>query len=178
MIIHKKFIFNSLLKQNLEKSKKEIANDVESIYNEEIMNLDFNNIKCPKCGCIGEYDVKGYYTRTIIINNYSIRIKIKRIKCNHCGKTHALLFMDFVPYFQLSSKDSETLFLNDFKSNVYSDDLLKSLRKRFESFIKRITVFAISIKESIESITTKLITIRNNSYLQIHRGLVLLHQSS
>ena len=89
-----------------------------------------------------------------------------------------MFFLDFVPYYQLSSIDSNIIYKSNFKGTIYDPDLIKNLKKRYMIFIKRIAMFGISIKETILSITTKYIEARMNSYLQIHRGIIVINSSS
>jgi len=178
MIMQKKFLFNSLFEKNENISKEEMELLVNKLYAEATINLTFNKLICPSCNMVGDFEIKGYYERTIIVNNYSVRIKILRIRCKDCGRTHAIFFFDFIPYYQLSSQDSNALMLKSYIDYNYDYDLLKKLQKRVEIFKKRIIQFSISIKEKIEDITIKYIKARMNSYLQIHRGTIIINQSS
>ena len=92
MIMQKKFLFNSLFKKNENISKEEMELLVNKLYAEATINLTFNKLICPSCNMVGNFEIKGYYERTIIVNNYSVRIKILRIRCKDCGRTHAIFF--------------------------------------------------------------------------------------
>ena len=122
MIIQNKFIFNSFEKfliDSLISSAKKLENKINEIYVKAINSIDFNKVVCNKCRSVGNYEIKGYYHRYIIINNYKLRINILRIKCRNCGRTHAILFLDFIPYYQLSAIDSKIIIDNDFKDEYY-----------------------------------------------------------
>ena len=41
-----------------------------------------------------------YYRLWLFTKDGKISILIKRVKCRHCGKTHALLLSCFVPYYR------------------------------------------------------------------------------
>lgn len=177
MIIQNKFIFNSfnkILIDSLILSTKKLENKINEIYVEAINSIDFNRVTCHKCKVIGGYEIKGYYHRYIIINNYKLKINILRIKCKNCGRTHAILFLDFVPYCQLSSTDSKIIIDNDFNDEYYDFDLIKRLKKRAEEFNNRIMPYGLNIfKNEITEITRIVVFNSYNSYLQIHRGIVL-----
>ena len=173
MIMQMNFIFNNLFKNINKYSKKEMNNIVNDIYIKETSKIDYNKTLCNKCKSIGQFEIKGYYTRTIIINNNSLRIRILRMKCTKCGKTHAVLFLDFIPYFQLSSLDSDLLIKQKFLNLLYNQELLNRLKKRVNKFIERIKLFKIIIDDSIYNISNNYIKARNHSYLQIHRGFVM-----
>lgn len=60
---------------------------------------NYGYIECPCCGSdklIGH----GSYERNVIIYNECQRIKIKRVLCKECGKTHALIPYFLIPYYQ------------------------------------------------------------------------------
>lgn len=57
---------------------------------------------CSSCGYAGRQHRHGGYFRNIITDNVSRRVKIFRVKCPSCGKTHAIIPDYIVPYFQHS----------------------------------------------------------------------------
>lgn len=65
-------------------------------YEEE---CNYGYIECPCCGS-DKLILYGSYERNVIIYNECSRIKIKRVKCKNCGRTHALIPYFLVPYFQ------------------------------------------------------------------------------
>lgn len=70
-------------------------------YNNGNTNCD---IKCPHCDS-NDLICHGYYKRDVIfIENgcfYKKKIRIKRVKCKVCNKTHAILPPDIIPYKQV-----------------------------------------------------------------------------
>lgn len=73
-------------------------------YNNVIADLQFHQLKCP-CGHAGGLSVHGYYYRHVKTSNGRLRFRICRVRCEFCGKTHALLLSSIVPYSQISLKD-------------------------------------------------------------------------
>ena len=73
-------------------------------YNNVIAGLQFHQLKCP-CGHAGGLSVHGYYYRHVKTSNGRLRFRICRVRCESCGKTHALLLSSIVPYSQISLKD-------------------------------------------------------------------------
>lgn len=72
-------------------------------YDDDVNNIDFSNIRCT-CGATGHFHYHASYRRYLIIdNNDEITIIIKRIKCDSCNKTHALLPSIIIPYRILSN---------------------------------------------------------------------------
>ncbi len=60
---------------------------------------NYGYIECPCCGSdkIISY---GRYERNVIVYNSCMKIRIKRVKCKGCGKTHALIPYFIIPYYQ------------------------------------------------------------------------------
>ena len=73
-------------------------------YNSVLNNLQFHQLKCP-CGQSGCLSVHGYYNRYIKTEDGKVLFRICRVKCNQCGRTHALLLSSMVPYSQISFRD-------------------------------------------------------------------------
>ena len=71
--------------------KKEIKK-----YEEE---CNYGYIECPNCGS-DKLTGHGSYERNVIIYNECRKIKIKRVMCKGCGKTHALIPYFLTPYYQ------------------------------------------------------------------------------
>lgn len=69
---------------------------------------DLLNITCPKCNCVGRFYFHGFYIRFlyIVLSGVNcfikkrIKVRVTRIKCQCCGKTHAILHHDVIPYRQ------------------------------------------------------------------------------
>lgn len=165
MIIVSCMIFKSKL-DNCDDIRK-LSHLLQDIYFSKVDNLNFNRIGCPCCKSTGNFRVKGYYRRYIYFKGEAIKIKILRMKCESCGHTHAILFEDFIPYFQMTSFECLRLFLNNFISIDYDDNYLKRLKARFSKF----KLFISSIKcslENIPEINLKSIQEIKKSYLQIH----------
>ena len=62
-----------------------------------IEHLPFHRLTCP-CGCKGMLIKHGYYTRSFKTAGKLIDIKILRVRCSSCFKTHSLLPSWIIPY--------------------------------------------------------------------------------
>ena len=60
---------------------------------------NYGYIECPCCGSDKLISYGGYERNVIVYNTYT-RIKIKRVMCKGCGKTHALIPYFLIPYYQ------------------------------------------------------------------------------
>ena len=77
-----------------------IDTHLQAAYSSIICSIDLTILECPSCSHIGT-TAHGYYFHQFFTANGKISILIKRVKCRHCGKTHALLLSCFVPYYRL-----------------------------------------------------------------------------
>ena len=55
---------------------------------------------CRQCGYGGNLHRHGSYNRTIICREITAVIRVQRVICPDCRKTHAIIPSDLVPYFQ------------------------------------------------------------------------------
>lgn len=76
----------------------------QKIYNHFIDSLDFYSISCPHCSH-HSWSFHDSYFRYIDFLTCKVRIRIKRIICSSCGKTHAILIESMVPFSCLSHDD-------------------------------------------------------------------------
>lgn len=73
----------------------------QKFYDDTISNLQFHQLTCT-CGHCACLNIHGYYYRSIKSGDSKIRLHICRVKCSQCGRTHALLLSNIVPYSQIS----------------------------------------------------------------------------
>ena len=73
----------------------------QETYEKVMEELDIQQLKCPCCGHAGCLIGHGHYQRGIKECGELIRLRIKRVKCKECRKTHALLPSNIVPYTQV-----------------------------------------------------------------------------
>ena len=95
-----------------------------NFYNNLISNLQFHKLHC-SCDHSGCLTVHGYYYRYLKTPSGKLRFRICRVKCEVCGKTHAILLSSFVPYSQISLKDHVEI-IEAFEDVAPTASLLKS----------------------------------------------------
>ena len=67
---------------------------------------------CPSCGAAGNYAHHGHYHRHFDDGTGERRVRVERVRCLSCKKTHALVWRDMAPY----KLRSESLHLGAFRS--------------------------------------------------------------
>ena len=59
---------------------------------------NLSGINCPSCGCAGNYTGHGSYRRHVVFKGREEAVRVPRVKCASCSKTHAVLPEGVVPY--------------------------------------------------------------------------------
>ena len=73
-------------------------------YNEFVKNINLNKLTC-SCGMSGQLVKHAYYNRRVKNFDGIIELKILRVKCKCCNKTHAVFPKCIVPYSQILLED-------------------------------------------------------------------------
>ena len=88
----------------LPKSNQFPQEDHQRAYDELIDQIPFHQLRCT-CGRCGDLIRHGYYTRKIKVSLGYQRLKINRVICKACNKTHALTPDWLIPYSSILLKD-------------------------------------------------------------------------
>ena len=149
-----------------EKSKKIFLNQEELIGKLEDLIIEYElmdnygYIECPNCRS-DKLIRYGTYERNVgIMGNYR-KIKIKRVKCKECGKTHALIPSFIIPYYQnersfillgISRRLLDNVGVIELSKELeISRQEIYSLVKRFKSHLTRLKT---TFRSSLDSIMT------------------------
>ena len=87
----------------------------QKTYENIINTLQFHQLQCT-CGHSGCLTIHGYYTRSLKKDDSGISLSICRVRCSHCGRTHALLPSLLVPYSQVSLQDQISI-ISDYEAS-------------------------------------------------------------
>lgn len=98
-------------------------------YNKVVENIEIHKIPC-SCEIKGNLIKYGFYKRKLKINGKYITIRIQRVYCKSCKKTHALLTKELVAYSRISTQD-HLLIINAYLSqesgyNKYEEILINN----------------------------------------------------
>lgn len=80
----------------------------QDYYDSVINNLPFHQLKC-SCGHSACLSIHAYYTRSVFLPDGIYPLRICRVRCSACGRTHALLLSSLVPYDRISLLDQHTV---------------------------------------------------------------------
>lgn len=71
----------------------------QKYYDFLINQLQIHQLKC-SCGIAGCLTIHGYYKRYVKGADTPVLLRVLRLRCSYCGKTHAILLSTMVPYVQ------------------------------------------------------------------------------
>lgn len=91
----------------------------QKIYYKIISSIDFNSIPCDSCSH-SNWVYHSSYLRFIDFLDHRFKIKIVRVICRHCGKSHAILVEQMIPFSSLSHSDIINVLSHYDTSLVYS----------------------------------------------------------
>lgn len=158
--------FNTYLKHFSKNSISELINE----YYFQCSTLDLSSFSCPCCSHKCSFTIHGYYTRNIIINGVKYKIRILRVKCNECGRTHAVLPSFIIPYIQTSLNDALTI-IENFESRtnaIICEDY--RIIKSYKRWTKILKSLFLSFKDDITTLLMTSIDKFKMFILQNHRG--------
>jgi len=124
-------------------------------YNNFLDSIHFHNLTC-SCGISGNLIKHAYYTRSVKTPEGLVALRILRVKCKCCGKTHALFPECIVPYSQILLEDHikiinaynhKTSFEPIMMHNLYIDEsnIRHIIKKYVYHWKERLTAFFISM---------------------------------
>lgn len=96
----------------------------QDFYDELVNTLPFHQLQCPCCHHSGCLTVHGYYTRHVKASESLNELRICRVICGFCEKTHALLPVSLVPYSQISLSDQHQIITN-YDEKIKQDTFLE-----------------------------------------------------
>ena len=82
----------------------------QSYYDDVVNAIPLDKLRCC-CGQSGCLIRHAYYTRKIKIKSCVVQLRILRLICKACGRTHAVLLSEMVPYSQIPLKDQVNLII-------------------------------------------------------------------
>ncbi len=108
----------------------------QSFYDSVINRIQLHQLCCT-CGHSACMSIHGYYFRSIKLPEGTIRLRICRVKCSECNKTHALLLSSFIPYSQIRLCDQHQICV-DFESHLPASSVCEANPEIDENNVKSI----------------------------------------
>ena len=153
------------------------------IYGNVTANLPIYRLRC-SCGLTGHMVRHGYYRRHLKRRQGTIVLRILRLKCKVCGRTHAVLPELIVPYTQipadlqqlillhpLGSPELETLMQDN--SDISESNVL-AVRSRYrKKWKERLLTLNKKLQNGIADLIQCSFSAFRRQFMQIHIGINL-----
>lgn len=150
----------------------------QSFYDSVINRIQFHQLTCT-CGHSACMTIHGYYKRSIKLPDGILRLRICRVRCSECGKTHALLLSSIVPYSQIRTCDQQQICIASHQhlstssvcdSNPEIDENnVKSVLRNYRRWREMLKSLRISLSPLIALIGSCFAHF-SAQFMQIHRG--------
>ena len=155
----------------------------QDYYDSVITGLSFNQLSCT-CGHSSCLSIHGYYMRGIFLPDGEDSLRILRVRCSECGKTHAVLPSSLVPYDRISLADQITVitaYEEGANRNTICDEnpsvdenCVKAIIRRYVLFwLQRLLSEAIRLT-SIPSLIRSCFSFYSMQFMQIRRTPAIL----
>lgn len=130
----------------------------QEVYDAYIDQLDLDQLKC-SCQhdhCLSKH---AYYHRKIKSCSGTFSLRVLRVKCSHCNRTHAILLSSIIPYSQILFKQLLLILKNPMHALdplMISHDIdeahLRAIKKKFSlHWKKRLLNMNLDLNEQLSS---------------------------
>ena len=151
----------------------------QSFYDSVINRIQFHQLTCT-CGHSACMTIHGYYQRSVKLPTETLRLRICRVRCSECGKTHALLLSSIVPYSQIRTCDQQqiciafeqhlsTVSVCDSNPEIDENNVKSVLRNYRHRWCEMLKSLRISLSPLIDLICSCFADY-SAQFMQIHRG--------
>lgn len=152
-------------------------------------SININQLQC-SCGHYGTLTRHAYYKRNFKApDGINVEVMVLRVKCSHCGKTHAILPDCVVPYSQISLSDHICI-INNHLAGTPQDDVMDNnplidesntayiLRCFYKYWKQRLAAFSISLKSDISTLINRCFTHFSRQFMQIKCTTNILYDAT
>lgn len=148
-------------------------------YDSMIFSLPLHQLTC-SCGHSGCLCFHGRYNRHVITEVFCFLLSVCRVKCSHCGRTHAILPASVVPYARLvlsiqveilrniedPSRPSASSVCKS--SPFFGEELVRSVIRRYRRFWKERLRSARASLDDIPDLIRSCFLNYSRQFMQIH----------
>ncbi len=153
-----------------------IKSFTQKSYNKFIEALHLHQLSC-SCGVLGHFIKHAYYKRTIKTPDGPVFIRVLRVICKCCGKTHAIFPKVIVPYSQIPLTEhlsiikmyhSNSSYEQFMIANEYIDEsnIKYIIRQYLRHWKERITAFRLPLNDET-SLVINCLKLFSRQFMQI-----------
>lgn len=156
------------------------AEIIQDIYNQLTRDAAIVCI-CPLCGH-HSFICWGYYTRTLIVFSIVVRLRVKRLRCKECGKTHAIHIPSMIGYCCTSLESIIDILISASTSDIegpFEDSYIYKVKNNYK-YKWKARLKAIKIEDfniDINILCSHVLNTYNLQFMQIHCGNNYLYHS-
>lgn len=149
--------------------------------------INFIDLHLIKCSCGHKYCLvkHGYYKRKLKLGFETIVLSILRVKCKSCGKTHAILPDNIVPYSQIpvdlqrkiltyDIKDNELQALMEANTDITEENIYRIKMKYKMFWEERLISASLDLKINLLTLVSSCFLAFEKQFMQIRRGVNIL----
>ncbi len=155
----------------------------QGIYGNATANLPLYRMRC-SCGHAGCLVRHGYYSRHLKTLLGTIVLRILRVKCRECGRTHAILPELVVPYSQIPADVQQLMLLYPLGSpelealmhanSDISESNVLAVRSRYRrNWKERLLAMGMEVLDGIADLIQRSFSAFHRQFMQIHCGINL-----
>lgn len=150
---------------------KNSLNNIIYDYVVQYKEADFSSFSCPHCSHKGTMVRNGYYSRKVNVNCKLHNIKIYRVICKECGRSHAVLPSFIIPYIQTPLNEA-FIIINDYEDKKSTTPDTYRIIKSYLNWQNRLKSVLLSFKDNIVTILMTCINKFKMFILQNHKGKI------
>lgn len=159
----------------------------QSYYYSMLDRLQFHQLSCT-CGHSACLSVHAYYERGVLLPKGTFSLRICRVRCSECGRTHALLPSSIVPYDRISLSDQHRIIcacedgsdrsaVCETNPSVDENNVKSVIRRYLLFWLQRLLSETISLSE-IPRLVHDCFSFYSMQFMQIRRTPCLLFTST
>ena len=158
----------------------------QNSYDLLINSININQLKC-SCGHSGTLTRHACYSRSIKLSGgIQAVLNIVRVKCSHCGKTHALIPAQIVSYSQFLLNDHISICSN-YIDNISQEKIMTDnplidesnisyiIRNFNKHWVQRLAAFSISLGLNTTELVKKCFSLCSRQFMQIKCTVNILY---
>lgn len=150
-------------------------------YGKITANLPLYRIHC-SCGHAGCLVRHGYYRRKLKTRQGTIVLRILRVKCRECGRTHAIIPELAVPYSQIPADLQQLMLLHPLGSpeleelmrdncDITESNVLAVGSRYRRNWRERLAALGMKLGDGIADLVRNSFAAFHRQFMQIHRGI-------
>lgn len=150
----------------------------QDYYDSVINSLQFHRLTCT-CGHSACLSIHAYYKRGVFLPEGTLYLRVCRLRCSECGRTHALLLTSTVPYDRISLADQHAIIcayedgsdrnaVCESNPSIDENNVRSVIRRYVRFWLQRLLAEAISLLE-IRTLIRDCLSFYSMQFMQIRR---------